>query len=130
MVHPSPPPHLPALALAARPPGSFYATWQYSWTTKRTLWLALAWLFVFVLAVGLLVGLLVPWGELTATTYVYGPAVVDTTPYGASVALRINRAATLYYAVVPAAYTDLLRWVGVGVAGWQRGAPRGCCCLV
>ncbi len=90
----------------------FYAAWQYSWTTKRTLWLAFAWVLLFLLAVALLVGLLVPWGSLHATKFTGSPQLVDAAAQQASFLLSVNRAATVYFAVVPAGWA-----AGVAAAG-------------
>eukprot|EP00198_Chlamydomonas_reinhardtii_P007328 XP_001696664.1 predicted protein [Chlamydomonas reinhardtii] len=83
----------------------FYATWLESWSTRRTMWLALAWLLVFLLAVGLLVGLLVPWDNLSKTT-MSEPAVANSSSSGATVTLSLNRAGLVYYVVVPEAATS------------------------
>ncbi|KAG2426389.1 hypothetical protein HYH02_014816 [Chlamydomonas schloesseri] len=83
----------------------FYATWLESWSTRRTLWLALAWLLVFLLAVGLLVGLLVPWGNLGKTS-MSEPVVANTSSTGTAVTVSLNRAGLVYYVVVPEAATS------------------------
>nr|BBC28428.1 hypothetical protein [Yamagishiella unicocca]BBC28452.1 hypothetical protein [Yamagishiella unicocca] len=93
----------------------FYAAWQYSWTTRRTLWLAMAWVLVFLLAVGLLVGLLVPWGRLSNTDFTVRPEVVAVGAAQVSLVMRLNRDAMVFYAVVPAAYT-----VGAPAGGSRR----------
>lgn len=69
------------------------------------MWLALAWLLVFLLAVGLLVGLLVPWDNLSKTT-MSEPAVANSSSSGATVTLSLNRAGLVYYVVVPEAATS------------------------
>ncbi|GFR42507.1 hypothetical protein Agub_g3397 [Astrephomene gubernaculifera] len=84
----------------------FYAAWLHSWSTRRTAWLAVLWLLVFLLAVGLLVGLLVPWGRLTRTRFLVGPQPLAVGSSELSLLLRLNRDAVLYYAVVPEAYTS------------------------
>ncbi|KAG2429221.1 hypothetical protein HXX76_010991 [Chlamydomonas incerta] len=83
----------------------FYATWLESWSTRRTMWLALAWVLVFLLAVGLLVGLLVPWDNLSKTT-MSEPAVANTSSTGTTVTLSLNRVGAVYYVVVPEAATS------------------------
>lgn len=111
----------------------FYAAWQYSWTTKRTLWLAFAWVLVFLLAVALLVGLLVPWGNLHPTKFTATPQLVDAAAQQASLLLSVNRAATIYFAVVPAAWTaqaaagrrrQLLSMPLLALAGVERDDVR------
>ncbi|GIL69276.1 hypothetical protein Vretimale_12608 [Volvox reticuliferus] len=83
----------------------FYAAWQYSWTARRTLWLAVAWVLMFLLAVGLLVGLLVPWDRLGRTKFTLGPQVVALGPSHVSLVVQLNRAAVVYYALLPEAST-------------------------
>ncbi|GLC46048.1 hypothetical protein PLESTB_001024100 [Pleodorina starrii] len=82
----------------------FYATWQSSWTARRTLWLAVAWVLVFLLSVGLLVGLLVPWDRLTQPRFTAGPEVVALGAAHVSLRMALNRKAEIYYVVVPEAY--------------------------
>ncbi|GIL60905.1 hypothetical protein Vafri_15725 [Volvox africanus] len=83
----------------------FYAAWQYSWTARRTLWLAVAWVLMFLLAVGLLVGLLVPWDRLGRTKFTLDPEVVALGPSHVSLVVQLNRAAVVYYALLPEAST-------------------------
>ncbi|GLI66716.1 hypothetical protein VaNZ11_010580 [Volvox africanus] len=83
----------------------FYAAWQYSWTARRTLWLAVAWVLMFLLAVGLLVGLLVPWDRLGRTKFTLDPEVVAVGPSHVSLVVQLNRAAVVYYALLPEAST-------------------------
>jgi hypothetical protein len=57
---------------------------------------------VFCLAVGLLVGLLVPWNSLNTTKFTYGPWVANTTSSSVTLLLATNRdEARVVYAVVP-----------------------------
>lgn len=69
-------------------------------------------MLMFLLAVGLLVGLLVPWDRLSRTTFPFSPGVVDSGPSHVSVVVQLNRPAILFYIVVPEAFT-----VGAAAAG-------------
>lgn len=62
---------------------------------------------MFLLAVGLLVGLLVPWGQLGRTEWVSAPQVVAVGPASAAVRLALSRPAAVYFAVVPEELTVL-----------------------
>ncbi len=61
----------------------------------------MAWVLVFLLAVGLLVGFLVPWNRIGATNFTMGPEVLEVGVSHVSLVMQLNREASVYYAVVP-----------------------------
>ena len=68
---------------------------------------------VFVLALGLLVGLLVPWKNLFRPKWTYGPVITNVTSTSLSLQLAANRPETrVVYAVVPSYWLAEKRCAG------------------
>ncbi|GIL66126.1 hypothetical protein Vafri_19724, partial [Volvox africanus] len=102
-------PDLPGVVAGSlQPPNIFhsaglYTAWQYSRTSRRTLWRAVAWVLMFLLAVGLLVGLLVPLDQLGRTKFTLNPEFVALGPSRVSLVVQLNRAVVVYYPLLPEA---------------------------
>lgn len=88
-------------------PPRFYASFVASWRESRTTWLAVLWVTLFLLAVGLLVGLLIPWHRVQRLDFAYPPTLLAPGPTSVSALFSLSRGGVLYYAVLPAALTDL-----------------------
>eukprot|EP00195_Chlamydomonas_chlamydogama_P005962 CAMPEP_0202907858 /NCGR_PEP_ID=MMETSP1392-20130828/44059_1 /ASSEMBLY_ACC=CAM_ASM_000868 /TAXON_ID=225041 /ORGANISM="Chlamydomonas chlamydogama, Strain SAG 11-48b" /LENGTH=592 /DNA_ID=CAMNT_0049596929 /DNA_START=417 /DNA_END=2192 /DNA_ORIENTATION=- len=100
---------LPAHVGPSKPFLSWYARLATSFKQHRTRWLAITWLVIFLLAVALLVGLLVPWPSKKDNTDTTPPTVElpsggvspATGPFNITVQVRVSKVSTVYFVLLP-----------------------------